>query len=64
MKNTNNNTATTLNNKEILNTTNASKELNAAENIATSNPIFSSVDLWHIQKQVRTAFARRRTLMC
>lgn len=29
---------------------------------ATTTAIFSVADLWHIQRQVKTAFARRRSM--
>jgi hypothetical protein len=60
MKNSNTQTQT-LSNKPITSTNNEVK--NAASKNQFEKNIFSSTDLWNIQKTGRTAFARRRSSM-
>lgn len=47
-------------NKPVQKTAVYSTNTNAEINHSTTKNIFSNVDLWNIQKQVRTAYARRR----
>ena len=55
------NTQTEVNNKPVINSNNEVK--NAASKNHFEKNIFSSADLWNIQRTSRTAFARRRSLM-
>jgi hypothetical protein len=57
MKNSNTPTQV-LNNKPINTSNNETK--NAASKSNAEKNVFSSADLWHIQKMSRTSFARRR----
>ncbi len=61
MKNANT-SSQTLSNKPINNGVNETKNI-ASKNQFEKN-VFSSADLWYIQKTGRTAYARRRSLMC
>ncbi len=61
MKNANTQTQT-LSNKPVTSSNNEIK--NAASKNQFEKNVFSSADLWNIQKNGRTAFARRRSLMC
>jgi len=61
MKNSNTQTQT-LSNKPVTSSNNDVK--NAASKTQFEKNVFSSADLWNIQKNGKTAFARRRSLMC
>jgi len=60
MKNSNTQTET-LNNKPVISSTNEVK--NAASKSQFEKNIFSSADLWNIQKMSRTGLSRRRALI-
>ena len=51
-----------LNNKPVINSNNEIK--NAASKNQFEKNVFSSADLWNIQKMSRISFRRRRGLMC
>jgi hypothetical protein len=61
MKNPNKHTKI-LSNKPVTSSNNEVK--NAASKTQFEKNVFSSADLWNIQKNGKTAFARRRSLMC
>ncbi|MCX6208103.1 MAG: hypothetical protein NTZ59_01040 [Bacteroidetes bacterium] len=50
----------TVSNKPVEKTAVYSTNANAETNHSTTKNIFSNVDLWNVQKQVRTAYTRRR----
>ena len=54
----NSNTQTEVNNKPVINSNNEAK--NAASKNQFKKNVFSSADLWNIQKMSRTGLARRR----
>ena len=54
----NSNTQTEVNNKPVINSNNEVK--NAASKNQFEKNVFSSADLWNIQKMSRTGFERRR----
>ena len=61
MKNNNSNFLRSANHKEINTMSNISPEKNLKEvNTSSAKPIFSIADLWNIQKNRRTGFAKRR----
>lgn len=61
MKNSNTQTQT-VNNKPVINSNNETK--NAGSKNQFEKNVFSSADLWNIQKTSRTGLARRRAIMC
>jgi hypothetical protein len=64
MKNLNNSFYKALDKTEINNLTIEIKETVSTDSTLTnSKQIFSSADLWNIQKMSRTTFGRRRNLM-